>query len=209
MIRSEFSPSKYQSGQLVRILKNETGHNFSIGSTVILDQYSHSANDWSARSPEGFWFLREDEFEAVYQNIRVVNRSNNPLPTYATKGSVGMDLHLFSEEPITLEPLQRSLVGTGIYLEIPSDMEVQIRPRSGLAYKHGVTVLNAPGTIDSDYRGEIKVLLINLSGIDHTIQPGDRIAQMVFSKYEKISLLAVESLEDTERGEGGFGHTGI
>lgn len=140
--------------------------------------------------------------------ISIINQSSNPLPEYATEDSSGMDLRASIDEPIVLEPLKRVLVSTGLYLEIPKGYEAQIRPRSGLAIKHGLTCLNTPGTIDADYRGEIKVILINLSDEAVTIHAGDRIAQMVFQKVEKMILKEVEIINDTQRGAGGFGHTG-
>lgn len=140
--------------------------------------------------------------------IRIVNESANPIPAYATPGSAGMDLRANLTESLSLEPLQRTLVPTGLYIELPELYEAQIRPRSGIALKQGITCLNTPGTIDSDYRGEIKVLLINLSNEIQVIQPGDRIAQMVIARTEKAELHLVRQLNDTERGSGGFGHTG-
>ena len=140
--------------------------------------------------------------------ISVINKSDNPLPSYATEGSSGMDIRAFISEPIVLQPLQRELVATGLFLEIPAGFEAQIRPRSGLAIKQGITVLNTPGTIDADYRGEIKVILINLSNEALTINSGERIAQMVFQKVEMVNFQSVELLQETERGVGGFGHTG-
>ena len=140
--------------------------------------------------------------------IRIVNKSGHPLPTHATAGSAGLDLRAALEEPVTLEPLDRALIPTGLYFAIPAGYEVQIRPRSGLAMKHGITVLNTPGTIDSDYRGEIRVALINLSREPFTIEPGERICQMVLAHYEQVEWVEAEQLDDTDRGEGGFGHTG-
>jgi dUTP pyrophosphatase len=140
--------------------------------------------------------------------IKIINRSAHPLPQYATVGSSGMDIRASLEAPITLQPLERVLVATGLFTEIPLGYEAQVRPRSGLAIKQGITCLNTPGTIDADYRGEIKVILINLSNQPQTIQDGDRIAQMVIQKVEQITWLPVETLETTVRGEGGFGHTG-
>lgn len=140
--------------------------------------------------------------------IRIVNKSGHPLPTHATDGSAGLDLRAALEEPVTLEPLDRALIPTGLYFAIPAGYEVQIRPRSGLAMKHGITVLNTPGTIDSDYRGEIRVALINLSREPFTIEPGERICQMVLARYEQVEWVEAEQLDDTDRGEGGFGHTG-
>jgi dUTP diphosphatase len=140
--------------------------------------------------------------------IRIINKSSNPLPTYATKGSAGMDLRAQLDQSITLEPLDRCLVPTGLFIELPDGYEAQIRPRSGLAIKQGITCLNTPGTIDSDYRGEIKVILINLSKEPQVIHHSDRIAQMVINKIEMAELISVEQIEETVRGEGGFGHTG-
>ncbi len=140
--------------------------------------------------------------------VKIVNRSSNPLPQYETPLSAGMDLRADLSEPMVLQPMQRALVPTGIFIELPGGYEAQVRPRSGLAIKYGITVLNAPGTIDADYRGEVKVILINLSGEPFTINPGDRIAQMVISKHERAEWELVEELSPTERGAGGFGSTG-
>ena len=140
--------------------------------------------------------------------VRIVNQSSHPLPAYATAGSSGMDIRANLETSMQLKPLQRGLVPTGLFLEIPNGYEAQVRPRSGLAIKQGITCLNTPGTIDADYRGELKVILINLSDQEQSIENGDRIAQLVFQQVEKVALELVEVLADTERGEGGFGHTG-
>ena len=140
--------------------------------------------------------------------VQIVNKSHHPLPEYATTGSSGMDIRAFLTSPITMAPMERVLIPTGLFLALPENWEAQIRPRSGLAIKQGLTCLNTPGTIDADYRGELKVILINLSNEAQIIQDGDRIAQMVFQKVEKVVLQKVESLETTERGAGGFGHTG-
>ena len=140
--------------------------------------------------------------------INIINTSNNPLPSYATEQSAGLDLYAFIENQITLKPLERMLVATGLSIELPEGYEAQIRPRSGLAYKHGITVLNSPGTIDADYRGEIKVLLINLSNDNFLINNGDRIAQMVIAKHESVSLIDVQDINTTDRADGGFGSTG-
>ena len=140
--------------------------------------------------------------------VQIVNKSAYEAPFYATMNSAGMDLKANIEEPITLAPLQRAMVPTGLYIALPEGTEAQIRPRSGLAAKHGITVLNTPGTIDADYRGEIKVILVNLSNEPFTINPGERIAQMVVARYEKVEWNEVESLDETERGAGGFGSTG-
>jgi dUTP pyrophosphatase len=140
--------------------------------------------------------------------VAIKNISNNPLPTYATKGSSGLDLRAFIPESIVLGPLERVLVPTGLFLEIPLGLEAQVRPRSGLAIKQGLTCLNTPGTIDSDYRGEIKVILVNLGKEAQTIESGDRIAQLVFQEVQQIEWLEAETLSESERGAGGFGHTG-
>lgn len=140
--------------------------------------------------------------------ISIVNHSHHPLPAYATQGSSGLDLRAFVTAPVQLAPLERALIPTGLHITLPNNWEAQVRPRSGLAIKQGLTCLNTPGTIDADYRGEIKVILINLSNENQVIQDGDRIAQMVFQQVEKIEWQLVENLETTQRGEGGFGHTG-
>ena len=140
--------------------------------------------------------------------VKVINQSANALPSYATEGSAGMDLRANLSEPVILQSLERTLIPTGLSIELPEGYEAQVRPRSGLAIKQGLTCLNTPGTIDSDYRGEIKVILINLSGETQTIQHGDRVAQMVIAKVAKADLIEVQYLNDTLRGEGGFGHTG-
>lgn len=141
-------------------------------------------------------------------NVKIVNKSNHQLPSYATAGSAGMDLKANTDVPISLKPMERWLFPTGIYIQLPDGYEAQIRPRSGLAAKYGITVTNCVGTIDSDYTGEIKVSLINLSTDTVVIYPGDRIAQMVVSKYEKVTWEEVAALDETERGDGGFGSTG-
>ena len=142
-------------------------------------------------------------------NIRIINRSKNNLPAYETAHAAGMDLRADVEEAVTLKPMERKLVPTGLYIELPEGFEAQIRPRSGLAFKHGIGIVNSPGTIDADYRGEIKVLLVNLSDQLFEVQPGDRIAQMVIAKHEKANWIEVEELNETTRGAGGFGHTGV
>ncbi len=141
--------------------------------------------------------------------IQIINRSHHPLPTYATALSAGMDLRANIEEPIVLKPLERCLVPTGLFIALPAGYEAQVRPRSGLALKHGIGVLNSPGTIDADYRGEIRVILVNLSNEDFVINDGERIAQMVVARHETVEWTAVEELGETERGAGGFGHTGV
>ena len=141
--------------------------------------------------------------------INIINQSGNPLPSYATEGSSGMDIRASLESPITLQPLERFLVPTGLFIQIPGGFEAQIRPRSGMAVKQGITCLNTPGTIDSDYRGEVKVILINLSNTAQVINSGDRIAQMVIAKTEKAELFLVHQLNESARGVGGFGHTGV
>ena len=141
--------------------------------------------------------------------IKVVNRGHQPLPAYATEQSAGMDLRANIDGPIVLHPLERRLIPTGLHIALPEGYEAQVRPRSGLALKHGITVLNAPGTIDADYRGEVGVVLINLSGEDFVVADGERIAQLVVARYEQACLEEVEQLDETERGEGGYGHTGV
>jgi dUTP pyrophosphatase len=142
-------------------------------------------------------------------NLPVINKSNNPLPKYQTKQSAGVDLCAFLSTDLVIKPNDRKLIGTGLHIALPDGYEAQIRPRSGLAFKHGITIINSPGTIDADYRGELKIALINHSNIDFVIKNGDRIAQMVISKYEQIFFTLTDSLDETERGEGGYGHTGI
>jgi len=141
--------------------------------------------------------------------VKIVNRSNNELPTYQTSGSVGMDLRAYLNDQVILEPLQRKLISTGLFIELPHGYEAQVRPRNGLALKQGLTVLNTPGTIDSDYRGEIGVILINLSNEVQTIKNGDRIAQMIFAKASFADLIPVDIIDESLRGAGGFAHTGI
>ncbi|HOS15950.1 MAG TPA: dUTP diphosphatase [Bacteroidales bacterium] len=140
--------------------------------------------------------------------IKVINTSNHSLPAYETESSAGMDIKAFVEEPIILKPMCRAMIPTGLFMEIPIGYEAQIRPRSGLAAKFGITVLNTPGTIDADYRGEVKVILINLSNEDFMVNNGDRIAQMVIAKHEKARWINTDNLSQTQRGQGGFGHTG-
>lgn len=140
--------------------------------------------------------------------VEIINRSNYDTPNYATAQAAGMDIRANISEPITLRPLQRAIIPTGLYIALPEGLEAQIRPRSGLAAKHGITVLNAPGTIDADYRGEIGVILVNLSNDDFVINPGERIAQMVVARYESVEFETVDVLDDTARGAGGFGSTG-
>lgn len=143
--------------------------------------------------------------------MKIYNKSANPLPAYASKNAAGMDLRADLKEPVVLQPLERRLIPTGLFIELPADCEAQVRPRSGLALKHGITVLNSPGTIDADYRGEVGVILVNLSQEPFEIQPGERIAQLVVTKFQQEEITEVASLEelsDTERGAGGFGHSG-
>ena len=145
----------------------------------------------------------------IYMDVKIVNKSNHQLPSYATASSAGMDLKADILEPIVLKPMERYLFPTGIYIQLPEGYEAQIRPRSGLAAKYGITVTNAPGTVDADYTGEVKVSLINLSKDTFVVQPGERIAQMVIARYEKITWNEVAELDETERGAGGFGSTGM
>ena len=140
--------------------------------------------------------------------VKIINQSDNPLPTYTTQGSSGMDLRAFLDNSEVLDPMQIIAITTGLFIELPLGYEGQVRPRSGLALKQGLTVLNTPGTIDSDYRGEIKVILINLSGQQQEIKPGERIAQLIVQKVDRVQLKLVDELQKSERGEGGFGHTG-
>lgn len=141
--------------------------------------------------------------------IEIVNRGHQPLPQYATSQSAGMDLRANIDEPVVLRPLERRLIPTGLHIALPPGYEAQVRPRSGLALKHGITVLNAPGTVDADYRGEIGVVLINLSNEEFTVNDGERIAQLVIARHETAEFVEVEVLSETERGEGGYGHTGV
>lgn len=140
--------------------------------------------------------------------VKIINRSSNELPQYATEGASGLDIKANLEQPVCLQPLERTLIPTGLFMEIPQGYEIQVRPRSGLAIKQGLTCLNTPGTIDADYRGEVKVILINLSNEVQTIQHGDRVAQIVLQKVEKLQWQLTEELEETQRNDGGFGHTG-
>ena len=142
-------------------------------------------------------------------NIKIINKGHHPLPAYATSQSAGMDLRANIDKSITIHPMERLLIPTGLFMALPPGFEAQIRPRSGLALKHGITVLNSPGTIDADYRGEIMVLLINLSVDDFIINDGERIAQMIIAKHETIEFAVVDQLDETERGSGGYGHTGV
>ena len=141
--------------------------------------------------------------------IKVINKGHQQLPAYATSQSAGMDLRANIDTPIVLQPMERRLIPTGLHIALPAGFEAQVRPRSGLALKHGLTVLNSPGTVDADYRGEIMVLLINLSSTPFTVNDGERIAQMVIARHEQVAFVEVEELDETERGEGGYGHTGM
>ena len=141
-------------------------------------------------------------------NVKIINKSHHPLPEYATVSAAGMDLRAFTDSPIELQPLERKLIPTSLFIELPVGFEAQIRPRSGLAFKHGVTVLNSPGTIDADYRGEVKVLLVNISNEKFVINDGERIAQMVIAKHEQVNWQLTDELTESERSAGGFGSTG-
>ncbi|HNK29562.1 MAG TPA: dUTP diphosphatase [Ferruginibacter sp.] len=141
--------------------------------------------------------------------VKIINTSTNELPAYATSGSAGMDIRANLESPVVLQPLERQLIPTGLFIELPEGHEAQVRPRSGLAIKQGITCLNSPGTVDADYRGELKVILINLSNTVQTVRHGDRIAQMIIAQVERAELIEVEALNETARGNGGFGHTGV
>ena len=154
-------------------------------------------------------YITQHNIATTMIKIKVINRGHQPLPEYATEQSAGMDLRANIEAPITLQPFERRLIGTGLHIALPAGYEAQIRPRSGLALKHGLTVLNSPGTVDADYRGEIMVLLMNLSNEDFTINDGERIAQMVIARHEQARFELVDELDETERGEGGYGHTGV
>lgn len=154
-------------------------------------------------------FCGEMVIFAVMIKVRIINRGHHQLPEYATAQSAGMDLRANIDEKIVLKPMQRMLIPTGLYMALPAGYEAQVRPRSGLALKHGITVLNTPGTIDADYRGEVKVLLVNFSDADFEINDGERIAQMVIAKHETANFVEVEELDQTERGAGGYGHTGV
>lgn len=147
--------------------------------------------------------------ETQMVEIKVINKGHHPLPAYATGQSAGMDLRACTDGPVTLRPMERRLIGTGLYISLPEGCEAQIRPRSGLALRHGITVLNSPGTVDADYRGEIMVLLVNLSAEDFTLNDGERIAQMVIARHEQATFTLVGELDATERGDGGYGHTGV
>ncbi len=140
--------------------------------------------------------------------LPVINRSNNPLPEYQTSQSAGVDLRAFLEEDVILKPMERKLIGTGLYMALPEGYEAMIRPRSGMAFKYGISVINTPGTIDADYRGELKIALINLSQDDYTVKSGDRVAQMIINKYEQVTFRLTDKLDETSRGSGGYGHTG-
>ena len=153
-------------------------------------------------------YFRPLNSKCAFMNVQVINKSKHPLPAYATELSAGMDIRANLSEPITLAPLQRCLVPTGIYIALPQGFEAQVRPRSGLAIKKGITVLNSPGTIDADYRGEVCIILVNLSSEPFVIEDGERIAQMVIARQEQAVWQEVEVLDETERGAGGFGHTG-
>jgi dUTP pyrophosphatase len=159
------------------------------------------------REMTNFALYNKQHFEMI--QVKVVNKGHQQLPAYATPQSAGMDLRANIEAPITLRPMERRLIPTGLHIALPEGYEAQVRPRSGLALKHGLTVLNSPGTIDADYRGEVGVLLINLSQEDFVINDGERIAQMVIARHEQADFVVVEELDQTERGEGGYGHTGV
>ena len=157
------------------------------------------------------YFEKKSQKGHIYKKmvkVKIVNKGRQQLPAYATSQSAGMDIRANIEEPIELQPLERRLIPTGLFMALPDGYEAQVRPRSGLALKHGITVLNTPGTIDADYRGEVGVIIVNLSNTPFTIEPGERVAQMVIAKYEQAALEEVEVLDETERGAGGYGHSG-
>ncbi len=141
--------------------------------------------------------------------VKIINKSHHPMPAYATPGSAGMDVRAFLKEPVTLGPLERALIPTGLYMQLPQGYECQIRPRSGLAIKHGISLVNTPGTVDCDYRGEIGVILINLSNEPFVVNDGERVCQMVISSYERVEWEPVDRIDTTERGDGAFGHSGV
>ena len=167
------------------------------------------ANNLSTRQLVNLSTRQLVNYIKIMIKINVVNKGHQQLPAYATPQSAGMDLRANIEEPVVLHPMERKLIGTGLHIALPEGYEAQIRPRSGLALKHGITVLNSPGTVDADYRGEVMVLLINLSDKDFVVNDGERIAQMVIAKHEQGDFIEVEVLDETERGEGGYGHTGV
>ena len=188
--------------------------------TIVIHTHDGEAKaeigDYIFENASGDFFVSsKNVFEAAHKyvnkmvKIKVVNAGNQPLPAYATAQSAGMDLRANIEEPIVLKPLERRLIPTGLHIALPEGYEAQVRPRSGLALKKGISCLNTPGTIDADYRGDVGVILINLSNEDFIVNPGERIAQMIINKFEKAEFELVESLEESERGEGGFGHTGV
>lgn len=168
--------------------------------------YPHQTLESAIRLPDNYLNIRLNMKEI---KVKIINDSNNPLPTYETLSSAGMDVRAKLDSPVTLEPLQRALIPTGLHIQLPQGYECQVRPRSGLALKHGITLVNTPGTIDADYRGEIGIIAINLSNTPYTISDGERIAQLVIKEYVHATWEAVDSLDETERGDGGFGHTGV
>lgn len=153
--------------------------------------------------------FKKNRTRQIIMVVKIINKSHHPLPQYATPQSAGMDLRANLEEPVTLAPLERKLIPTGFYMALPAGYEAQVRPRSGLAIKKGITVLNSPGTVDADYRGEVCVILVNLSNEPFVVEDGERIAQMVIAKHEQPELVEVDTLDETERGAGGFGHSGV
>lgn len=153
--------------------------------------------------------FKKNRTRQIIMVVKIINKSHHPLPQYATPQSAGMDLRANLEEPVTLAPLERKLIPTGLYMALPAGYEAQVRPRSGLAIKKGITVLNSPGTVDADYRGEVCVILVNLSNEPFVVEDGERIAQMVIAKHEQPELVEVDTLDETERGAGGFGHSGV
>lgn len=153
--------------------------------------------------------FKKNRTRQIIMVVKIINKSHHPLPQYATPQSAGMDLRANLEEPVTLAPLERKLIPTGLYMALPAGYEAQVRPRSGLAIKKGITVLNSPGTVDADYRGEVCVILVNLSNEPFIVEDGERIAQMVIAKHEQPELVEVDTLDETERGAGGFGHSGV
>lgn len=197
-----------------------SGHTYAFGPNISLFietdwDYYYTSVIQSINWQEGYFDTLNSRYKFKFEEddmcvvVDVINKSKNPLPEYATPASAGMDLRASLEEAVTLKPMERKVIPTDLYMAIPEGYECQIRPRSGLAAKHGITVLNTPGTVDADFRGNIGVILINLSNEDFVINPGDRIAQAVFNKFESITFREVEELSETARGEGGFGHSGV
>lgn len=191
------------------LLMNKTGYFILRTRLVCITNEAHSINGQSKQHSEQPLIEQKKKKVSSMIKVQIVNRGKQQLPAYATSQSAGMDLRADLEVPVVLHPMERRLIPTGLYIALPEGFEAQIRPRSGLALKHGITVLNTPGTVDADYRGEIMVLLINFSTENFTINGGERIAQMVIARHEQTEMIEVERLNETERGAGGYGHTGV